>query len=126
MLGILCESASGKTTLARAMIGWVPTPLTVTGGTIRYRGRDLLSLAVARGARVRIGFIGAEPGSAFDPRLPVGVRIAEKLHAVSPGIEMAQAQRRVVALLDAVRIPSAAQRYREFPTSIPAACCSAR
>ena len=125
VLGILGETASGKTTLAKAMIGWVPNPLTVTDGTIRYQGRDLLSPAVARVARSRIGFVGADPGSAFDPTLPVSVQIAEKLRAVSrasdvpgtgkSGIDMAEAQRRVVRLLDAVRIPSAAQRYREFP-----------
>ncbi|MGI3775848.1 MAG: ABC transporter ATP-binding protein, partial [Janthinobacterium lividum] len=71
-------------------------------------------------ARARIGFIGADPGSAFDPTLPVGVQIAEKLRAVrgrseGAGLDMAEARRRVVALLDAVRIPSAAQRYGEFP-----------
>lgn len=115
VLGILGESGSGKTTLAKAMIGWVTRPLVVTGGFVRYQGSDLLDPAVARIARARIGFIGADPGSAFDPTLPVGVQVAEKLRAVRPEIDMAEAQRRVVALLDAVRIPSAAQRYREFP-----------
>lgn len=120
VLGILGESASGKTTLAKAMVGWVSSPLAVTGGGVLFGGRDLLSPAVARAARARIGFIGADPGSAFDPTLPVGVQIAEKLRAVrrgseGAGLDMAEARRRVVALLDAVRIPSAAQRYGEFP-----------
>ncbi|MGI3776166.1 MAG: ABC transporter ATP-binding protein, partial [Janthinobacterium lividum] len=120
VLGILGESASGKTTLAKAMVGWVSSPLAVTGGGVTFGGRDLLDPAVARAARARIGFIGADPGSAFDPTLPVGVQIAEKLRAVrgrseGAGLDMAEARRRVVALLDAVRIPSAAQRYGEFP-----------
>lgn len=120
VLGILGEGASGKTTLAKAMIGWVSSPLMVGGGGVRFQGRDLLSPAIARVARSRIGFIGADPGNAFDPTLPVGVQIAEKLRAVRRGsdvggIDMAEARRRVVALLDAVRIPSAAQRYGEFP-----------
>ena len=115
VLGILGESASGKTTLAKAMIGWVAPPLKVGGGVIRFEGRDLLDPAVARVARSRIGFIGADPGSAFDPTLPVGTQIAEKLRAVRRGINAAEARCRVVALLDAVRIPSAAQRFGEFP-----------
>jgi peptide/nickel transport system ATP-binding protein len=115
VLGILGESGSGKTTLAKAMIGWVTPPLEVSAGSIHFRERDLLVPAVARQARTRIGFIGADPGNAFDPTLPVGVQIAEKLRAVSPETSMAEAKRRVVALLDAVRIPSAARRYEEFP-----------
>jgi peptide/nickel transport system ATP-binding protein len=115
VLGILGESGSGKTTLAKAMIGWVSEPLRVSAGTIRFRERDLLDRAVQRAVRPRIGFIGADPGNAFDPTLPVGVQIAEKLRAVRPGTEMADARRRVIDLLDAVRIPSAGRRYAEFP-----------
>ena len=115
VLGILGESGSGKTTLAKTMIGWVQSPLAVVGGTVRYQGQDLLTPAVARVARARIGFIGADPGSAFDPTLPVGVQIAEKLRAVRPENSQAEAERRTIALLDAVRIPSAAKRYREYP-----------
>ncbi len=115
VLGILGESGSGKTTLAKAMIGWVAPPLVVAAGGVRFESDDLLDPAVARVARARIGYIGADPGSAFDPTLPVGVQIAEKLRAVRPATGRAEAERRTIALLDAVRIPSAAQRYREFP-----------
>ena len=114
VLGILGESGSGKTTLAKAMVGWAPPPLQVAG-EVAYRGRDLLDPAVARAARASIGLIGADPGTAFDPTLPVGVQIAEKLRAVRPGTGAAEARQRTVDLLDAVRIPSAARRYREFP-----------
>jgi peptide/nickel transport system ATP-binding protein len=115
VLGILGESGSGKTTLAKAMIGWVSPPLVVAAGGVRHRGQDLLDRSVQRQARARIGFIGADPGSAFDPTLPVGVQIAEKLVAVRPETGAAEARARVIALLDAVRIPSAAQRFHEFP-----------
>lgn len=115
VLGILGESGSGKTTLAKAMVGWVSEPLRVAGGEVLYRGRDLRDKRVQREVRSKIGFIGADPGNAFDPTLPVGNQIAEKLRAVRPGIGNAEAQRRVVELLDAVRIPSAKSRYSEFP-----------
>lgn len=116
VLGILGESGSGKTTLAKAMVGWVSQPLQVTGGTVSFRGENLMSPLVQQKVRPRIGFIGADPGNAFDPTLPVGVQIAEKLLAVAPGTAMSDARKRVIALLDAVRIPSAAQRYAEFPS----------
>lgn len=115
VLGILGESGAGKTTLAKAMAGWISSPLQADGGKILFRGEDLLSPAVQQKVRPRIGFIGADPGNAFDPTLPVGVQIAEKLLAVSPDTSKEDAKRRVVALLDAVRIPSAARRFSEFP-----------
>jgi peptide/nickel transport system ATP-binding protein len=46
----------------------------------------------------------------------VGNQIAEKLRAVRPGTGVSEARKRVVELLDAVRIPSAASRYSEFPS----------
>jgi peptide/nickel transport system ATP-binding protein len=117
VLGVLGESGSGKTTLARAMVGWAPPPLRVAGGEVVVGGRNLLSISESAklAARARIGFIGSDPGSAFDPTLPVGVQIAERLRVLQPGIKQAEARRRVVDLLDAVRIPSAASRYDEFP-----------
>jgi peptide/nickel transport system ATP-binding protein len=115
VLGILGESGSGMTTLAKAMVGWVSEPLHVTGGEVLYRSRDLRDLRVQREVRSKIGFIGADPGNAFDPTLPVGNQIAEKLRAVRPDIGNSEAQKRVIELLDAIRIPSAKSRYSEFP-----------
>lgn len=115
VLGVLGESGSGMTTLAKAMVGWVSEPLHVVGGELLYRRRDLRDLRLQREVRSKIGFIGADPGNAFDPTLPVGNQIAEKLRAVRPGIGNAEAQKRVIELLDAVRISSAKSRYFEFP-----------
>jgi peptide/nickel transport system ATP-binding protein len=115
VLGILGESGSGMTTLAKAMVGWVSEPLHIVGGEVLYRGRDLRDVRVQREVRSKIGFIGADPGNAFDPTLPVGNQIAEKLRAVRPDTDNSEARRRVIELLDAVRIPSAKSRYSEFP-----------
>ena len=53
---------------------------------------------------------------ALDPTLPVGPQIVEKLRAVAPEVDRIEARGRVVALLDAVRIPSAATRFHDFPS----------
>lgn len=115
VVGVLGESGAGKTTLARAMVGWVASPLRVAAGEALYRGRSLFDPAVQREARAKIGFIGADPGNAFDPTMTVGRQIVEKLRSVHPEVDAAQAHKRVVDLLDAVRIPSAARRFDEFP-----------
>jgi peptide/nickel transport system ATP-binding protein len=68
----------------------------------KLRGRD-------------IAYIGSDPGSALDPTLPIGHQLVEKLRAVEPGLSQADALKRVLAVLDAVRIPSYRQRVNDFP-----------
>ena len=49
--------------------------------------RPVRACPMPRGWRLRgrqIGYIGADPGSSFDPTIPVGMQIAEKLRAVRP------------------------------------------
>lgn len=118
VLGIIGESGSGKTLLSRALVNWVRSPLQVTSGTVVYQGRNLLALPEAEMARLRgreIAYIGANPTTALDPTVAVGHQIEEKLRAVEPGLSRPEARRRVIELLDAVRIPSARSRFDEYP-----------
>ena len=118
VLGIIGESGSGKTVLSRAIVNWVARPLEMTSGQIFYHGEDLRKMPAAQLQRQRgrkISYIGADPTSALDPTLPIGRQIVEKLKSVEPGISEADAKRRVIETLQAVRIPSAAERFNEFP-----------
>lgn len=118
VLGIIGESGSGKTVLSRALVNWINSPLAITGGSIVYREQNLLQLPPDRMQRLRgrkVAYIGSDPGSALDPTVPIGQQIIEKLRAVEPGISSAEAKARVLRVLDAVRIPSPAQRFHEFP-----------
>lgn len=118
VLGIIGESGSGKTVLSRALVNWIKPPLHVTSGSVNYGGRDLLTLPDREMTALRgreIAYIGANPTSALDPTVPVGHQILEKLLAVSPRLSRSQARQRVIDTLDAVRIPSPAQRFDEYP-----------
>ena len=118
LLGIVGESGSGKTVLGRALAGWVPEPLWQTNGSVSIDGRKLSALTAEELRLVRgrtIGYIGSDPGTSFDPTLPIGVQIAQKLRAVVPGTTWPTAKKRVLDLLDQVSIPSAARRFDEYP-----------
>ena len=118
VLGIIGQSGSGKTVLSRALVNWLRPPLRISGGSILFRGVDLATVDESAMQKLRgreIAYIGSDPANALDPTLPIGRQIAEKLISVEPGIARDDADRRVLQMLDAVRIPSSQKRFHEFP-----------
>ena len=116
-LALVGESGSGKSMTALSILGLLPPPGRVAGGSIRFRGRDLLALhqRQLRGLRGnRISMVFQEPMSALNPVLTVGRQVAEpiRLHL---GVSWKEAMARAVDLLEQVAIPDAAQRAHSFP-----------
>ena len=115
-LGLVGESGSGKSVTALAILRLLQPPGKVTAGRVLFEGRDLLQLPESEMRSVRggrISLIFQEPMTALNPTMRVGDQIGEALtsHAVGKN----QANQRVVELLDAVRIPDAARRARDYP-----------
>jgi oligopeptide/dipeptide ABC transporter ATP-binding protein len=115
-LGIVGESGSGKTQLLLAMLGLNAAQARLSG-SIRYRGQELLGLRPAefnaiRGAR--IGMIFQDPMTALNPYLTVGRQITEMLQ-VHRRLDARAAGRRALEMLEAVHIPEAQRRLRQFP-----------
>lgn len=86
-VGIFGESGSGKSTLAAAFLRLLPAHARFDCGSIRFRGRDLLTLPEAEMRRFRgaeIALISQDPALALNPVIPVGNQIAEVLRAHIP------------------------------------------
>ena len=118
VLGLIGEAGSGKTVLARALVNGLAGPLVTRRGRVLFDGRDVLRLSAAELTGIRgnrIGFIGSNPGGALDPTAPIGSQIVEKLRSVRPELSRSAATRQVLAVLNAVRIPSPEVRFHEFP-----------
>uniref|UniRef100_UPI0013B47491 ABC transporter ATP-binding protein n=1 Tax=Nonomuraea lactucae TaxID=2249762 RepID=UPI0013B47491 len=117
-LAVLGESGSGKSVTARAIMGLVRPPVgTVTAGTARLRGVDLLALPEEARRRLRgttIAMVFQDALCALNPVLSVGYQIAELFRA-HRGLSRRQAHRRAVEVLDLVRIPAAERRARDYP-----------
>jgi len=115
-LGVVGESGCGKSMTALAVMGLVP-PGGHIGGSVKLDGKELVGLDDTdyqriRGARVAMIF--QEPMTALNPVLTVGDQIAEVL-ILHKGMDRKAAWDRAVACLDAVHIPAAAQRARDYP-----------
>jgi len=82
ILGIVGESGSGKSLTALSIPGLLGEGKAVSSGSIRYRGRDLLTLSERELEGIRgkeISMIFQEPFSSLNPLLKAGVQIAETL-----------------------------------------------
>ena len=117
-LGIVGESGSGKSISALAVMGLVPSPPgRVTGGSIRFRGRELVGMDEEELRRIRgkdISMIFQEPMTALNPVFTVGDQIAETL-MLHEGLDSRAAWAKAEALLAEVGIPEPALRVRNYP-----------
>ena len=116
-LGLVGESGSGKSVTALSIVRLLQPPGRITGGSVIFRGTDLLRLSEAEMQKVRgagIGFIFQEPMSALNPVFTVGDQIAEAL-VIHERLTWREARARAVELLQAVRIADPARRARDYP-----------
>ncbi|HET6447583.1 MAG TPA: ABC transporter ATP-binding protein, partial [Conexibacter sp.] len=117
-LGLVGESGCGKSVSLRSLVGAVPVPGRVLGGTALWRGeRDLLTLARDELREVRgkqIAMIFQDPQESLNPVYSVGDQLLEVL-TKRLGMRRAEARTRAVELLDHVGIPSAQRRLRDYP-----------
>jgi oligopeptide/dipeptide ABC transporter ATP-binding protein len=116
-LALVGESGCGKSVTALSIMRLVEAPGRILGGSIRFRGRDLMALSEGelRGLRgAEIALIFQEPTTALNPVFTVGDQIAETLvvHGRA-GWKAARAQ--AVELIEAVRVPHAARRAHDYP-----------
>ena len=83
-VAIVGESGSGKSTLAHAVIGLLPGTSRVTGGTIRFQGRDITHLGTQELTSLRgssIGLVPQDPMSNLNPVWSIGFQVKEALRA---------------------------------------------
>jgi peptide/nickel transport system ATP-binding protein len=118
IVGIVGESGCGKSVTARSVLRLVRDPGRIVGGTVQYKGRDLLDLPegkVRKEIRGReIAMIFQNPTNALNPAFKVGEQIAEVAREVR-GLGQKEARERAIELMDDVGIPEAEERYGDHP-----------
>jgi peptide/nickel transport system ATP-binding protein len=117
VVGLVGESGSGKSLTAAAILGLLPGGVHVTSGTVRFGGRDLLSLPERELRRVRgaeISIVFQNPRASLNPMMSVGTQVAEILR-VHERLGKRQAWQQAVELLAAMGIRQPGRRARDYP-----------
>ncbi|MGH8457044.1 MAG: ABC transporter ATP-binding protein [Stenotrophobium sp.] len=118
-LGVAGESGSGKSQTAMAVMGLLARNAKVSG-SIRFDGRELLGLTAAQMNAIRgcdIGMIFQDPMTSLNPYLRIGPQMAEVL-VQHRGMGMDAALAASVQMLEAVHMPDAHNRLRQYPHEI--------
>jgi oligopeptide/dipeptide ABC transporter ATP-binding protein len=117
-LGIVGESGCGKSITALAIMGLIPMPPgQVSGGEIRFAGRNLLAFDAGEMRRIRgreIAMVFQEPMTALNPVYTAGEQIGEVLRTHA-GLDRHEAFMRTVELLCMVGIPDPERRAAAYP-----------
>ena len=82
IFGIVGESGSGKTLATRALISLLPPAVRVTGGTVSYKGRNVLAMSDSALRQLRgaeIGVVFQEPMTSLNPSMTIGRQLEEGL-----------------------------------------------
>ncbi|WP_186566184.1 ABC transporter ATP-binding protein [Lawsonibacter celer] len=116
-MGLVGETGAGKTTTALSILRLLPKyTAKVTGGEIRFDGRDVMSVSEAEMRAIRGGraaMIFQDPMTSLDPVITVRDQIAEVLLLHREDLDRANVDAEVGRILEMVGIPAA--RMHEYP-----------
>jgi dipeptide transport system ATP-binding protein len=125
VLAIVGESGSGKSVAMLAVMGLLPVVAQVTADSMRFEGKDLLSLTPGQRRELsgsEMAMIFQEPVASLNPCFTVGFQIEETLREHTD-LGAAARRARAVELLTQVGIPEPEARLKSFPHQMSGGQC---
>ncbi len=115
--GVVGESGAGKSTIAKAILGIIPSQVKITGGSINFEGENLLSMS-ARALRSLLGrdiaLVPQDPSTALNPSRRIDAQLTDGLR-LKRGLSAREARLRALTLLEEVQIRDPERVLRSYP-----------
>jgi peptide/nickel transport system ATP-binding protein len=108
IVSVVGESGCGKTVTLLSVVGLINDPNAIIGGSIKYKGRELIGLPQKELRHVRgeeIAMIFQDPMTALTPVYTIGWQIAEQLRAHNK-MSARAARKQAIELLRETGIPN--------------------
>ena len=121
VLALIGESGSGKTMTALSILRLVAPPVSISGGRVRYQGKDLLRLPdddmrMLRGRQIAMVF--QNPRDRFDPLRTIGDQLTEVLRHHGVATNREEAHRRALDLLREVQLVNVERVMKMYPNEV--------
>ncbi|MBE2277363.1 MAG: ABC transporter ATP-binding protein [Rhodobacteraceae bacterium] len=116
-MGLVGESGCGKSTVALAVMRDLGKNGRITGGSIRFKGRDLTRMSDEELRHIRgseIAMIYQEPMASLNPAMKVGAQLAE-VPMIHQGMGRAQALALARQIVADVRLPDPDRILQSYP-----------
>src|SRR5690554_2495470 len=117
VLGIVGESGSGKSVTAYSIMGLVPFPGKIIGGTIEFNGHRINDMTEKQMRDIRgneVSIIFQDPMTSLDPVYTIGNQIREVI-LLHTDMNKEQANERALELLTLVGINEPEKRLKQYP-----------
>ncbi len=118
VLGLVGESASGKTTAATALLLHERRGAIVSGGQIVLKGQNILELTPTELRKMRgcvVSYVPQDPSMSLNPALRIGIQLLEVLEVHGYGASDEERKARVREMMGEVLLPGDDAFLRRYP-----------
>jgi oligopeptide/dipeptide ABC transporter ATP-binding protein len=116
-VALVGESGCGKSVTAMSIMRLVANPGRITGGEIRFKGKNLAELSEREIRHVRgndVAMVFQEPMTSLNPVFRVGAQISEAIR-IHRDVSKREARDRAREMLELVSIPDPDKRLDDYP-----------